>query len=70
VRHECLLFRDPVRGRPFLWEFHRAGKVVVVKLAGRLVLNDLAIKLTSCAAGHGIAQVFDSGLDCFLRVAN
>jgi DNA-binding transcriptional LysR family regulator len=31
VRHECILFRDPVTGRPFPWEFHRAGKVVEVE---------------------------------------
>ena len=31
-RHECLLFRDPVTGRPFAWEFHRAGKVSKVKV--------------------------------------
>jgi DNA-binding transcriptional LysR family regulator len=62
ARHECLLFRDPVTGRPFPWEFHRNGKVVEVKVTGRLVMNDLATKLTACAAGHGIAQTFEFGL--------
>jgi DNA-binding transcriptional LysR family regulator len=66
VGHECLLFRDPHSGRPFAWEFHRAGKVVEVKVGGRLVLNDLATKLTACAAGHGIAQAFEFGLDRLL----
>jgi DNA-binding transcriptional LysR family regulator len=66
MRHECLLFRNPVTGRPFAWEFHRAGKVVNVKVTGRLVLNDLATKLTACAAGHGIAQTFEFGLDRLL----
>jgi DNA-binding transcriptional LysR family regulator len=66
VRHECLLFRDPVTGRPFPWEFHRAGKVVEVEMTGRLVMNDLATKLTACAAGHGIAQSIEFGLDSFL----
>src|SRR5271163_4863901 len=51
VQHECLLFRDPVTGRPFPWEFHRGREV-----SGRLVVNDLATKLTACAAGHGISQ--------------
>jgi DNA-binding transcriptional LysR family regulator len=62
TRHECLLFRDPVTGRPFPWEFHRAGKVIGVEVTGRLVMNDLATKLTACAAGHGIAQTFEFGL--------
>jgi DNA-binding transcriptional LysR family regulator len=60
--HECLLYRDPVTGRPFPWEFHRAGKVVEVKVSGRLVFNELATKLTACAAGHGIAQTIEFGL--------
>jgi DNA-binding transcriptional LysR family regulator len=66
ARHDCLLFRDPASGRPFAWEFHRAGKAVEVKVGGRLVLNDLATKLTACAAGHGIAQAFEFGLDRLL----
>jgi DNA-binding transcriptional LysR family regulator len=62
ARHECLLFRDPVTGRPFPWEFHRAGEVVEVKVSGRLVVNDLATKLAACAAGHGVSQTFELGL--------
>jgi DNA-binding transcriptional LysR family regulator len=62
AQHECLLYRDPVTGRPFPWEFHRAGKVVEVKVSGKLILNDLATKLTACAAGHGIAQTIEFGL--------
>ena len=66
-RHECLLYRDPLTGRPFSWEFHRRGEVVAVRASGRLVLNDLATKLTACAAGHGIAQSIELGLDALLR---
>src|SRR3984885_409008 len=66
VRHECILFRDPVTGRPFSWEFHRAGKVLEVEVTGRLVMNDLATKLTACAAGLGIAQTIEFGLDSLL----
>jgi DNA-binding transcriptional LysR family regulator len=66
VRHECLLYRDPVTGRPFPWEFHRAGEVVEVKATSRLVLNDLATKLAACAAGHGIAQSVEFGLESLL----
>lgn len=63
AQHECLLYRDPVTGRPFAWEFHRAGKVVQVKVNGRLMFNDLTTKLTACAAGHGISQTLEFGLD-------
>jgi len=61
-RHECLLFRDPATGRPFPWEFHRAGNIVKVNVTGRLVMNDLATKLAACTSGHGIAQAFEFGL--------
>jgi DNA-binding transcriptional LysR family regulator len=61
--HECLLYRDPVTGRPFPWEFHnRAGEIVEIRATGRLVTNDLAAKLAACVAGHGIAQVIEPGL--------
>jgi DNA-binding transcriptional LysR family regulator len=60
--HECLMFRDPVTGRPFPWEFCRGDQVVTVKASGRLVLNDLATKLAACAGGNGIAQTIELGL--------
>src|ERR1700739_2613742 len=33
-QHECLLFRDPVTGRPFAWEFHRDDEVIEVQVSG------------------------------------
>lgn len=60
--HECLLYRDPVTGRPFEWEFHRGGEIVEVKATGRVVTNDLASKLAACAAGLGVAQTIELGL--------
>ena len=57
--HECLLFRDPVTGRPFTWEFHDGREIIEVEVNGRLILNDLATKLAACIAGHGIAQSFE-----------
>jgi DNA-binding transcriptional LysR family regulator len=62
AQHECLLFRDPQTGRPFPWEFHRGDEMIEVKVSGRLVVNDLATKLTACAAGHGVSQTFELGL--------
>jgi DNA-binding transcriptional LysR family regulator len=60
--HECLMFRDPLTGRPFDWEFRRGNEVVSIKARGRLVVNDLATKLAACAAGNGIAQTIELGL--------
>ena len=69
LRHECLLFRDPVSGKPFGWEFHRKGKVVEVAATGRVVFNDLQTKLAACVAGQGIAQSVAFGLETFLADA-
>jgi DNA-binding transcriptional LysR family regulator len=66
-QHECLMFRDPVTGRPFPWEFHRGDEVIKVKVGGRLVVNDLATKLNACTAGHGISQSLALGLDPLLE---
>src|SRR3984885_15795429 len=66
ARHECLLFRDPVTGRPFPWEFRRGRETVDVPVQGRLVVNDLASKLAACAAGYGVTQTFELGIEPLL----
>jgi DNA-binding transcriptional LysR family regulator len=65
-RHECILFRDPSTGHPFPWEFHRGKKIITVPVNGRLVLNDAATQLGLCAAGCGVAQVFELGAESML----
>lgn len=61
--HDCLLFRDPVTGKPFDWEFRRKGQVVEVAVTGKVLFNDLATKLAACVAGQGIAQSVTFGLE-------
>jgi len=65
--HECILFRDPVTGRPFPWEFHRRKVVVTVPVAGRLIVNDPFTMLAACEAGAGVAQGFELGVGELLR---
>jgi DNA-binding transcriptional LysR family regulator len=65
--HECLLFRDPATGRPFDWEFHRAGEVLAVNVHGRLMLNEAATAVAACVAGLGIAQPMALGMDAMLQ---
>ncbi|MFK4446081.1 DNA-binding transcriptional LysR family regulator [Caballeronia udeis] len=65
-RHECLLFRDSSTGQPFPWEFHRNGEVLTVPVSGRLIVNDLATKLSACAAGLGITQTMELGAQQWL----
>jgi DNA-binding transcriptional LysR family regulator len=66
TRHACLMFRDPATGLPFPWEFRRGRDLVEVKVRDRLVMNDLATKLTACIAGYGVAQSVAFGLEPFL----
>src|SRR6202034_3572127 len=60
--HECILFNDPAKGRPFAWEFHRGRKVITVPVSGRLTFDDAQSHLAACLAGYGVAQVFDLGI--------
>ena len=63
MKHECIMFRDPATGRPFAWEFWRKGKILTVRAAGRLTLNDAGTLLAACHAGQGIAQMLELGAE-------
>jgi DNA-binding transcriptional LysR family regulator len=66
LRHECLLYRDPVSGKPFGWEYQRGREVIEVEAKGRVIFNDLATKLAACVAGQGIALSVAFGLEPLL----
>lgn len=68
--HECILYRDPSTGRPFDWEFHRGRTRLKVEVKGRLLVNDFAVALSACLAGHGIAQPVEIGVSDQLRDGN
>jgi DNA-binding transcriptional LysR family regulator len=56
-KHACILFRNPVTGRPFDWEFHRGKKKLVVPVQGRITVSDVWTMIDTCVAGAGVAQV-------------
>jgi len=62
AQHDVLQFRNPETGRPFPWEFHRAGEVVEIRVAGRVVMDDPSAALAACEAGGGLFQSFELGL--------
>lgn len=64
--HRCILFREPVTGRPFPWEFHQSRKKLVVKPQGTLTLNDPGTLYSTCLAGLGIAQLFEMGAEGYI----
>lgn len=61
--HRCIMFREPVTGRPFPWEFQQGRKKLVVKPQGMLTVNDPGTYYSTCMAGLGIAQLFELGLE-------
>ncbi|MQT86731.1 LysR family transcriptional regulator [Pseudomonas sp. FSL R10-2964] len=61
--HRCILFREPVTGRPFAWEFHQRRKKFTVKPQGMLTVNDPGTVYSTCLAGLGIAQLFELGIE-------
>jgi DNA-binding transcriptional LysR family regulator len=65
--HEVLLFRDPQTGRPFTWEFHRGGKVLVVPVHGRTLTDDPSTAIAACLSGCGIYQSLELGLRPWLQ---
>ena len=65
--HECVQFRDPATGRPFVWELHRGRRVVAVEGRRRMLVNDVATLLAACLAGTGIAQVLSPSVGPLLR---
>jgi DNA-binding transcriptional LysR family regulator len=67
ARHECILYVDPITGRPFPWEFHRGRQKVRVAVSGRLTVNNVGTTLGACVAGHGIAQILALGTEDLLN---
>lgn len=61
--HRCILFREPVTGKPFAWEFHQKRKQLTVKPQGQLTVNDPGTVYSACLAGLGIAQLFELGVE-------
>jgi len=61
--HRCILFREPISGRPFPWEFHQKRKKLLIKPQGRLTVNDPGTVHSLCLAGLGVAQLFELGLE-------
>lgn len=66
VHHELLLFRDPQTGKAFPWEFHRGGKIIHIKAAGRLMMDDPSAAVAACLAGQGVLQKLAIGLEPLL----
>jgi DNA-binding transcriptional LysR family regulator len=67
LRHETILFRDPLTGLPFPWGFSRNGEELDVDVSGRMVTDDPSTAIEACLAGQGIFQSLELGLGPWLE---
>jgi len=65
-KHACIDLRDPLTGRPFVWEFRRQGEILRVSFNSRLLVGDVGTMIAECLAGTGIAQMITIGAKAYL----
>ena len=55
--HDCINLRLPTLGGLYAWEFERNGRELRVRVEGRLVFNNIALRLQAALAGFGLAYL-------------
>jgi DNA-binding transcriptional LysR family regulator len=57
TQHDCINLRLPTHGNVYAWEFEKDGREHKVHVEGRLVFNNLALRLNAAMAGLGLAYL-------------
>jgi len=65
--HDCINLRLPTRGGIYAWEFEKRGRELKVRTEGRLVFNNVALRLEAVLAGFGLAYLPDDQVHPYLR---
>jgi DNA-binding transcriptional LysR family regulator len=55
--HDCINLRLPTYGGLYPWEFEKGGSELKVRVEGRLVFNNIALRLNAAIAGLGLAYL-------------
>jgi DNA-binding transcriptional LysR family regulator len=55
TEHACINLRLPTHGGLYAWEFGKRGRELKVRVEGRLVFNNIALRLNAALAGFGLA---------------
>jgi DNA-binding transcriptional LysR family regulator len=55
--HNCINLRLPTYGGVYVWEFEKNEREVKVRVEGRFVFNNFALRLNAVLAGFGIAYL-------------
>jgi DNA-binding transcriptional LysR family regulator len=67
TEHDCINLRLPTRGGIYAWEFEKRGRELKVRTEGRLVFNDIALRLDAVLAGFGVAYLPDDQVLAYLK---
>ena len=54
ITHDCVLTRMPTAQAPIPWEFDREGETINVRVSGRIIGNNQAMRLNAVQRGFGI----------------
>jgi DNA-binding transcriptional LysR family regulator len=65
--HDCINLRLPTRGGIYAWEFEKRGRELKVRTEGRLIFNNVALRLDSVLAGFGLAYLPDDQVHPYLK---
>ncbi len=57
TEHDCINLRLPTYGGLYTWEFEKGGREVKVRVEGRLVFNNIALRLNAAVAGFALAYL-------------
>jgi DNA-binding transcriptional LysR family regulator len=55
--HHCINIRLPTYGGLFVWEFEKDGRDVKVRVEGQIIVNNIALRLSSALDGLGLAYM-------------
>lgn len=65
--HDCINLRLPTYGGVYVWEFEKDGQDVNVRVDGRLVFNNLALRMKAALDGFGLAYLPETQVQAHLE---
>jgi DNA-binding transcriptional LysR family regulator len=57
ISHACINIRLPTHGAIYAWEFEKRGREINVRVDGRLVFNNVGLRMNAVLAGLGLAYL-------------
>lgn len=66
TEHSCINLRLPTRGGVYVWEFEKNGREMNVRVDGRFVFNNFALRLNAALAGFGLAYLQEDQVKAYI----